>query len=200
MKRLRIAIDCDDVIVPTAQLIIDNYNKTYGSHLTLADMYSDDRRQWNAPDDETAIRRVDEYLKTNEYQQAAPFKEAIHAIKLLGKYHDLHVVTARSDFLSESTIGTLTQHFPNVFQSVEFTNFYGENPRSKSEVCQQLHADLLIDDHIHHAELAAKCGIDVFLFGSYPWNQGVITSPNIQRVKDWDEVLERLVDGVGDGL
>lgn len=37
-----IAIDCDDVLVETAPLILAHYNKTYGTHLELKDMYSKD--------------------------------------------------------------------------------------------------------------------------------------------------------------
>lgn len=193
MKRRRIAVDCDDVIVPTAELVIRYYNRTYDSQITLADFYSHDLKVWNAPDETTAIRRIDKYLETKEFQQAKPFKEAIQAIRLLSKYHDLHIVTGRSDFLAEATNDMLEQYFPDIFQSVEFTDFFGKSPRSKAEVCRELNADLLIDDHRHHAEVVAKCGIEVFLFGSYPWNEGELVLPNIRRVQGWGETIELLV-------
>jgi uncharacterized HAD superfamily protein len=160
--------------------------------MTLADMYSNDPAVWNAPDDMKAIERVDEYLKTKEYQQAEPFKEAIEAIRILSKHHDLHVVTGRADFLSKATEDMLTQYFPDIFQSVECTNFFTKSSRSKAQVCEELGADLLIDDHIHHAEVVAKCGIDVLLFGTYPWNAGEVSLPNIKRVASWREVVELL--------
>ena len=193
MKSLRIAVDCDDVIVPTAELIIRHYNQAYGTQLALADIYSTNLELWGVGDKAVAVQRVEAYMKTKEYQQAQPFQEAIEAIRILSRYHELHVVTGRADFLAQATTDMLSEYFPDIFQGIEFTNFFGKAYRSKSQVCQELGADLLIDDHMHHAEVVAQCGMDVLLFGRYPWNEGDIALPNIRRVKNWNEVLERLV-------
>src|SRR5882762_3102397 len=159
IPRRRIAIDCDDVIVPTASLIIENYNKTYGTSLTLDNYYSYDLKIWGVSDDAIAIKRIDNYLMTAEYQGAKPFREAIDTIHALSKYYDLHMVTGRADFLAESTLAMLARYFPDIFKSTQFTNFFGKQPRTKAAVCQELDADLPIDDHLHHAEGVAKCGI-----------------------------------------
>jgi uncharacterized HAD superfamily protein len=193
MNKLTIALDCDDVIVPTAPLIIDWYNKTYGAKLTLGQFYSHDLTAWAAPDEETAIRRVDAFLMSEEYQNAAPFTEAIKAIQKLAAHHELHMVTGRPDFLTEATTRMLAKYFPDVFKTVEFTNFFGQKPRSKAEVCQQLNIDLLIDDHLHHAQVVAECGIKALLFGEYPWNETDTLPKGIQRVKGWQEVLALLL-------
>lgn len=63
----------------------------------------------------------------------------------------------------------------------------------KAQVCQDIGADLLIDDHLSHAELAAKCGVQVFLFGDYPWNKADSLSPNITRVGGWGDVAQKLL-------
>ncbi|HEX8763293.1 MAG TPA: hypothetical protein VF733_06090 [Candidatus Saccharimonadales bacterium] len=193
MKRLRIAVDCDDVLVPTAELLVRHYNKTYGTNLVLANFYSTDPELWGVDDYAVAIERIHTYLLTEEYQKTKPFQEAIDAISVLGKHHDLHVVTARSDILAHATTDMLTLYFPELFKTIEFTNFFGKAQRGKAQVCQALGADLLIDDNLHHTESVARCGMDALLFGHYPWNQADITLPNIHRVKNWDEVLERLV-------
>lgn len=86
----------------------------------------------------------------------------------------------------------LDRYFPNIFQSIEFTGFFGNKARSKADVCKELKADILIDDHIHHAEQVAKAGIKVLVFGNYPWNQAEKLLENMQRVKDWHEVEEVL--------
>ncbi|SRR6266568_1369391 len=193
IKRRRIAIDCDDVIVPTASLIIGNYNKTYGTSLTLDNYYNHDLKIWGVSDDAIAIKRIDKYLTTAEYQQAQPFREAIDTIHALSEYHDLHMVTGRADFLAESTLAMLAWYFPDIFMSTQFTNFFGKQPRTKAEACQELDADLLIDDHLHHAEVVARCGIEAWLFGDYPWNRAEQLPPNIRRVRDWRKVAELLL-------
>ena len=80
-----------------------------------------------------------------------------------------------------------------IFESVEFTNYFSENPRSKSDVCRALNAQYLIDDHVHHATVVAETGIKVLLFGDYPWNQAESLHPNITRKKDWPAVLQLLM-------
>lgn len=193
MKKFVIAIDCDDVIVPTAQIILEHYNKNYGTNITLDKFYSKDPEVWNVSDMAIAARRVDDYLMTEEYQHTPPFKESIEAISELAKYHELHLVTGRADFLSESTEKMLAENFPGLFKTLEFTNFYTENPRSKADVCVNLKADYLIEDHLYHANVVAECGTKVLLFGEYPWNQtDEPLPPNIQRVRDWNEVVRKL--------
>ena len=192
MNRRVIALDCDDVIIVTAPAILQNYNERFGTKLELKDYYSDYTTGW-ATDRSTAVRRVDEFLKTKEYQDLEPLQEAIDAIAMLSKYHELHIVTGRADFLANSTRRVLQQYFPDTFRSIAFTNFFGQASRPKAQVCQELGADLLIDDHLHHAQTVAACGIDVLLFGNYPWNQTDSLPSNIKRVPNWKVVVAELV-------
>jgi uncharacterized HAD superfamily protein len=195
MKKQIIAIDCDDVLVPTAPMILAHYNSTYGTAIALKDFYSNELSVWGVEDGTIARDRVDAYLETEEYQNATPFIEAIDAIHTLGEYHELHLVTGRTDILTTATEKMLTEHFPGLFTSLEFTNFFGEKARSKAEVCLQLGADYLIEDHLHHAKVVAECGTNVLLFGTYPWNQTDEPLPsNIRRVQNWQEVVDVLVN------
>jgi len=193
MKRIRIAIDCDDVIVPTAEGIITAYNQAYGTAMVLKDLHSTDLAIWGAPDNATAVARVEAYLRSPEYQNAEPFEDAIRVLRRLADYHELHIVTARADFLAEATERMIAAHFPDIFSSVEYTNFFNEKARTKAEVCQQLRINVLIDDHPHHAALAAACGIDVLLFGDYPWNKDIQPSEHIRKVSGWDDVERILI-------
>lgn len=188
-----IAIDCDDVLVPTAPAILTHYNKTYGMHITLDQLYSKDLAVWGTKTHEEAIERVHAYLDTPEYQNMPPFEEAIDVLTKLSKKYELHLVTARRDALAEATERMLAEHFPGVFTSIQFTNHFSGTAKTKAQVCQEIGADLLIDDHLNHAELAAKCGIRVLLFGEYPWNQTQELSQNITRVRDWHDVAKQLL-------
>ena len=193
MKRLKIAIDCDDVIVPTASLILQHYNKTYGTSVGLENYYQYNLEVYGVSETAEAIGRIEEYLYSDEYRNAEPFLEAIGAVQELGEAHELHVVTGRNDHLTEATESMLEKYFPEIFKSVEFTNFFGEKSRSKADVCRELGADILIDDHLHHAKVVAECGVQVLLFGDYPWNTAEELPENIERVRDWQEVVKRLL-------
>lgn len=193
MKRLKIAIDCDDVVVPTASLILNHYNKTYGTSIALKDFYSRDLTIWEVSDSQVAVKRVEDYMTGEEYQTASPFLDAIEVIRELSHHHDLHIVTGRADALTTATKHMLTQHFPEMFKSIEFTNFFSQTPHPKADVCKELGVDFLIDDHLHHATTVAACGIDVLLFGNYPWNRSDTLPANITRVEDWHEVANLLL-------
>ena len=192
MKQLKIALDCDDVIVPTAPLILRNYNATYGTKIGLKDFYTNDRTPWGT-DDATAVKRVEAYLMSDEYQQVEPFLEGIEVIRQLGGHHELHIVTGRPGILAKATEDMLEKYFPSIFHSIEFTHFFGPNPRSKATVCQDLGIDLLVDDHLHHAQVVAACGIDALLFGNYPWNKTDSLPPRIRRVNGWHDVAQLLL-------
>lgn len=138
MTKRIIAIDCDDVIVATAPAIIAHYNKVYGTHLQLKDLYSENLALWGVDSRRAAIQRVEAYIKTDEYQRILPFQDAVEVIKDLSWQHELHIVTGRGDFLATATEAMLAQHFPDMFRSIEFTHFFGHAARSKAEVCKEL--------------------------------------------------------------
>lgn len=188
-----IAIDCDDVIISTAPNIIDHYNLTYGTNIELKDYYSNDEQIWGA-DRNTFMTRVYTYLSTPEYQSLKPFQDALATIRELSNSYELHVVTARPDLLADITKKMLNEHFPDTFKSIIFTNHFSDKNISKADICSQLNASYLIDDHLHHAELAASSGLPVLLFGDYPWNQTTTLPDLITRVGDWQQVRDILLN------
>ncbi len=199
VKKLIIAVDCDDVIVGTTLAIIRYYNATYGTTLHPKDFYSGDLSAWGVQDDDTAITRVNAYHVTDEYRHMPPLENAVTVLKYLSAMHEVHVVTGRADSQQADTKRWLNEYFKGVFATTEFTNFvvlseFASKTRSKADVCAQLGVEVLIEDHLHHARLVAARGIDVLLFGDYPWNVvGPTDAPlpsNIIRVKDWQAVQE----------
>lgn len=185
-----IAIDIDDVIIESSPRLTEYYNRKYGTHLTLDDMYSDNPKAWGVTDDAQAIERVEGYLATDEFQSIPPLREAIASIHRLARRHELHVVTGRSLAIEVATTDMLRMYFPDIFRSIVFTSMYSHNKRAKVEVCQELGANLLIEDHLGHALPVARSGTDVVLFGNYPWNQSDELPANICRAKNWTAVEE----------
>jgi len=194
MNKEVLAIDWDDVIVDTAPEIINHYNRTYGTSLGLDALYSRDLEVWQAPDYDTAIRRVNAYLETDEYFELPPTQEAVATIRQLHERFDQHIVTGRPDFTAIAGLRWLERHFPDIFSTVVYTNYFklseGETAsRSKADVCLELGAKALIDDHLDHGFSVARAGIDVLVFGKYSWNQtDEPLLPNMRRVANWKEV------------
>lgn len=198
MSKEVVAVDLDDVVVETAQNVIDHYNRTYGTDVTMESYYDPDYpRVWSTPDTETAVRRVNSYMETEEYHSLLPIEEAVSTLRGLDEKYELHIVTGRPDFVEEAILRWIKQHFPDLYETVVFTNFFdtGGKKRHKGDICLELGASYLIDDHLEHAFSAAKNGIQVLLFGSYPWNRADHLPENVRRVADWQEVGRVLLNG-----
>lgn len=154
-RRLVIAFDCDDVLIPTAEPTVKNYNDRFGTNLKLQHFYGhDDLTPWGGVAYDEAIGRVFDFLRSEEYAPIAPYVDAIEAIRSLAKDTEVK--------------------------------------RTKSEVCRVLGADILVDDHIAHAEDVLSAGLKAIVFGNYPWNQRAILPKGMVRRKDWEGVKEEV--------
>ena len=199
-RRLVIAIDCDDVLIPTSLITVDHYNQKYGTDLQPVDFYGPATKDtWGTDDNDVAIGRVNEYTQSVEgFVQLVPFPEAILAVKALALKHELHLVSGRSGSLESVTKKMVAEYFPGCFKSIEHTNYMVlsnsvHERRTKGEVCLQLGADILIDDHIAHGENVIKAGVKrVILFGDYPWNQHEALSDGIIHCVDWDSTVREI--------
>lgn len=190
-----IAVDIDDVIIETARLLTDRYNEQYGTGVALKDFYGDDLKLWKAPDHDTLIHRFNSYFETDEYQNSSPAQETIDALRRLNERFELHIVTGRPDHYEAATLRYLERHAPDLFKTVIFSNMFklsnSKNPtRGKGEICVEIGASYLIDDHIKHIESAAAAGVTGLLFGDFPWSHGKELPPDAVRVADWAAVLE----------
>ena len=198
-RRLVIAVDCDDVLMPTAQAIADDYYRRFGVRVDLKDFYEPaSHKSWGADSDEEVIERVAQFLRSKEHAELVPFPEAVMAVKTLAKNHELHLVSGRVDHLRPVTERMLSTHFPECFRSIEHTNFIVSSTskaqrRSKGEVCRSIGADILVDDHFHHVQnvLTADVGRAI-LFGNYPWSQKEELLAGMVRCADWPAVIEEV--------
>lgn len=184
-RQLRIAVDCDDVLLPTAASIVDNYSQHYGVDVDLANFYSDQPGHWGVEDIRTANERVARYLGSHAFAAIKPDPAAIEAVHRISNQHRLFLVTARSDELANATQEMIDQYFSGCFTGIELTNHFGDSRRrrTKGSVCRALGAAVLIDDNPHHInnaldEASLSMGI---LFGDYPWNMdGCVQGPAVR--------------------
>lgn len=186
-RRLIIAIDCDEVLVPTVSYFVTEYNRLYGTNITEEQAYLRDDPAWGA-DQEEVRRRVGLLFLSEEYAAAEPFADAVRSVKQLARQHELHVVTARHPDIMPVTRRMLDAYFPDCFDTVEHVGIEGD----KGEVAKRINADMVIDDREIHLREAQATGIKArVLFGDYPWqgaayDQEVVTA----RCRSWAEVEE----------
>lgn len=185
MRRLVLAFDCDDVLVRTSNIIVEKYNRLYGTSVEL-DAFYRKGDTWQAESNDEAIRRVDAILRGGTIDEIIPDMEAVSALNHLSTAHELHLVTGRQDYMEPATLRLLDTYFPGCFTSVEHTNYItvadsGYRRRSKGEVCSQIGADVLIDGE---SVLAAGVG-EVIVFGDYPWNNSFELPTGMSRCLSW---------------
>ncbi len=188
MKRLVIAVDCDDVLVSTTQYFIDAYNKAHGTSIPIDKAHDESHESWEA-DRELQVARLDALMRTEEFSKLGPGPAEAKIIREISKKHALHLVTARKEEEHELTQAMIERDLPEVFMSLDFVGWTG----SKGEVCKRIGADVLIDDSVRHLNDAIKNGLPkhgAILFGNYEWNKNSDVDNDLKRCHSWDEVLE----------
>lgn len=216
-KRI-IAVDIDEVLASFSASVVAFVNDKYNANMSVSDICSLRFDQlWNVSVEETN-RRMDEFHDSVYFrEQLSPVDEAaFHFLGVLKEKFELHVVTARKSKIENITRDWIETHYPNIFTDIHFGNHYispeeieesmakGEvrhaTKRSKSAICKEIGACLLIDDHLEYAIDCAEQKIPAILFGNYSWNRGVINpehSAYITRVSKWAEVpdaIDRILD------
>ena len=193
MNKPVIAFDCDDVIVSTGTPLVEQYNNLHDTHVRHEDFYSKDYEHiWKASP-ETVAHDLFTYLLTDAYSNLTPMPGAADVLHKLAETYTLYIVTGRPDFTEQATEKWVNRHVPNIFERIVFTNFF-KTPnskgslRTKADVCKELGAQWLVDDHLHHIKNVAEQDITGLLFGNLPWEQTAELIPKLIKIRDWQEL------------
>ena len=187
-----IAVDIDDVLVPHVEDLISWHNREYGTKMSLKDYHSRDPKDWGSDTIEEAVKRVQRFFTKPEFLHARPMDNAAQTLSKLSEKYNLIVITSRDNIIEGVTNDWLDRHFPKIFQEAYFTarfNLEGKSGK-KSTVALNAKANYLIDDTLENVIEGAEAGLEVLLFGDYPWNQIEELPERVTRVKNWQEVLE----------
>lgn len=186
-RRLVLAFDCDDVLIQTAGKVIKHFETTYNTVVDPAHFYEGTAEQWGVGDLRTVNRRIEKYFSHFSHELLIPDPEALIAIPALARSHELHLVTGRAEFMEPVTQQMADEHFPGCFSSITHTNFFKPRfRRTKGQVCKELGANILVDDHIKHCESVLDEGVDhAILFGNHAWIKDENLRQGIIRGIDW---------------
>lgn len=186
-----IAFDCDDVLVATGSLLIGYYNKLHGASVQPKDFYSKDYKGVWMADSATVAHDLFTYILTDECAGLLPEDGASDVLHKLAQKYTLYIVTGRPDFTEDATNAWVNKYLPGIFEKVVFTNFFKSNDsrgatRTKADVCKELGAKYLIDDHLSHIQNVTEQGIIGLLFGNLPWEQVDVLPFHAVKIDDWD--------------
>lgn len=190
MIKEAIAVDLDDVLAEHVEAFINFSNKKYGTRLKVQDYYERWAELWQIENDE-AERRAAEFHTSENISRYRMKIDSLDALKILSKYYDLYIVTARRKWVIEDTIEWVNKHYPNLFKGIHFVPIWEPNNKvTKAEICKEIGANYLIDDSPQHCNIAATNGIKAIMFGGYPWNNDKNTVDGVTRCTNWEEVLK----------
>ncbi len=197
MKKRKIAIDVDDVLLDFSPSLWNYYNQRYGTSLGPDDcIYYDLEKVWGGTK-ERAIEIVSDFYKTEQFRRIRPTEGAQQAVKVLSARKELRVVTSRPSFIEDITREALREHFGEAFTDVFFNGQYGTHSSGldKSGYCLKNGIFVILEDNVDIAEKCARKGIRAFLFDK-KWNQRDRLPLNLKRVgigqNPWEEVLRQL--------
>lgn len=195
--RKRIALDIDDVVFPFSSGAIAYVTKYSGKPVYIHELYNDliDPTESGLTFEEF-IRYVNEYQMANETLNLQPVDGALSALTELGRKYDIYFITARSPELELHTKKWFEKHISPVLDNHHITfigNHYTNSEiGTKADVCRQLDAVWLIDDHPKYVEQLKGATTKPIMFGDYHWNKDY-TGDHFVRAKDWNEVLKHVL-------
>lgn len=196
-----IACDLDEVLGQYLVGYIDHYNSKFGTSHVLADFHSYDFSKVHNKEVSEISSVISEFHESPAFTHHYPvLPGSVQGVDELRQIGDVHVVTARQYELKDLTSRWLKHHFSFDTDRLHIANHYSNNSyekRSKSQICKQIGAHVLIDDNLDYAIDVATSGVPVVLFdweGQYNWNKPKIDQrlpDNIHRVTSWNAVVQK---------
>ena len=195
-----IAVDFDEVLANFVPSLAAFHNHNYNTTLTIDDFgpyyYQD---VWGGSLKESN-EKMTRFYNSSFFQDISPIPNAKEVLESLKNNFDLHIVTARPLDQEEASREWIDKHYHGIFKSMQFGNHFSVPSRSKSAMCRDINAFLLIDDsYIHAKQCMMHSHTNVILFGDYPWNS-FETNELIPRAKSWDTVYDTVLSIYADVL
>lgn len=188
-----IGIDLDEVIADSLNSFLEFHNDTYGTSLTRKQFYCYEVWKILGEAPEETIQKFYDFYKTHYFDNVKPVAGSVEGIEKLSKNHKLMVITARPKNISKKTEKWLDKYFTDKFSAIHFTNSYslqGEEIK-KSELCQKLEVDVLIEDSPYNAKECISNKTKIILLDR-PWNETEKVKTGISRVYSWKEIADKI--------
>lgn len=191
MKGKKIAIDLDDTLVSTVDLLIKEMLKdksfpAFRGYHSIKDFL---------PEEEIELYKyIRVTISKQNIKDFKPIPGSIAAIEELKKEYELFILTARNKDIKKHTSSWIKNYFPKTFKKIIFSKYIveGEFVKTKGEICKEENIFLIVDDNLEYIIDCDKHNIKTILFdyrGKYEWSKGKIPKKT-KTAKTWKEVLE----------
>jgi hypothetical protein len=202
-KKPILAIDIDEVLAQFIPTLAVFHNEVHGTNYTAESFVSYEfHRIWGGSVLECNAK-VDAFFESKYFKEdIIPVPGAKESLLILKEDFELHIVTARQHKYETQTREWIQKYFPNIFTTFNFGNHYSTEgkSRSKSQMCNEIGAIMLVDDSALYAQQCSLNGIPVILFGDYAWNRDFTIEDNselsklVTRAFDWDIAMKLIYE------
>jgi len=186
-NKIKIGIDLDDTIVSFYKEFINFCKERYEVELDALALSKDFFNSFGSK--EKTKRVLKEFVDEGKHYESNVFKDFKKVFNDLERKFQIYFITSRSYDLRGRTKKFLEAELGRENLNINYIHDYPE--KTKSFFCKKEGINILIDDHIPNIIEASSKGIKVFVFDQ-PWNRDIKEGENIIRVKNWEEVLEKL--------
>jgi 5'(3')-deoxyribonucleotidase len=180
-----LCVDVDDVICNLQEVVVNLFNKRYGSRYSVEDFTEYD--VMNILPTQDAMVLKDMYGETGLYDKVKPMPGAQEALeKLINLGHHVYLVTSAIPKTYGEKVAFIKRFFPYIDD--------GHIVAMKHK--HMFKCDIMIEDNLNN--LLAKPYYHRICFDR-PWNRKVNDwTYDIHRCKNWNEIVE-VVNKINDG-
>ncbi|MEI6352424.1 MAG: hypothetical protein WCO35_00605 [Candidatus Nomurabacteria bacterium] len=192
---IKIGVDIDDILLPFNDGFIKLVNKKLNTDFKIHNWSSRVLEDETKYSKEMIFELLDEFSFSKEAKEVTPIFGAIESIEKMNNLGcELYAITARPLYLEKETKELIKKHFHNHFKEV-----YHLGSRKKGEYLKvdkgifskEFGINIFIEDSLKNSLDIAQHNIPVILLDN-PWNQEENLPENIFRVKDWNEILQKI--------
>lgn len=187
----KIGIDIDDVIVHLVKHFYDFYNQKFKKNLDVENHFEYNFMGPFGVSEEEVISLIKEFYFTEYFDNLDLVEASVDSIHELSKSYEIFFITSRHLDVKDKTENLLQKLFPNIRYTLIFSGEFWQEAKSKVEICEDVGVSIMIEDNGIYALDCAKKGVQVFLLDK-SWNQTYEKHNNILKVKNWNEIMEKL--------
>lgn len=193
-----LAVDLDDTVVVYHELLCEYINRTHG-HCFKKEQFTSPRFEDVFGVSKSQMHAWCREFDHHQTRQNLPLiPGAKELLSILAERYFLHVVTNRPIEIQDATRKAIDTLLPGLIKETHFCtkNWGSTKVKAKNEVCRDIGAKIIMEDHVLNAEDCVKAGIHVCLM-QQPWNQNHqfewwLHPGSIISIRDWyDPKLKR---------
>ncbi len=170
----KIAIDLDDTLVPTVEMLVkemfkDKKFSLFKGYHSISNLSFEEKG--------LLYIYIRQTINKQDIEDFKPIEDSVSVIKKLAKEYELYIVTARNHDVKDHTQKWVNKYFPKCFKEIIFSKYHRPEKffKTKGEICKEKGIDLIIDDNYEHIIDCNKYNIKTIVFNhnnKYAWSKG----------------------------